>query len=110
METKLKGRDRDSKGTGKRDHPFYYGLDNEFITWEYISPSSVGTVKCVKNNIGDEVIKEEEVKERNDQIDYWLCEGIVVKVMSKDLADKGYYEKIGVVRKVIDKYDRAPTW
>nr|GEV11481.1 hypothetical protein [Tanacetum cinerariifolium] len=30
--------------------------------------------------------------------------GIVVKVMSKDLADKGYYKQKGVVRKVIDKY------
>ncbi|KAG0467615.1 hypothetical protein HPP92_018600 [Vanilla planifolia] len=36
--------------------------------------------------------------------DYWLVEGIVVKVMSKTLADKGYYKQKGVVRKVIDKY------
>nr|GEY34020.1 hypothetical protein [Tanacetum cinerariifolium] len=53
----------------------------------------------------DELIKEEEkAKERSNRKDYWLCEGIVVKVMSKDLADKGYYKQKGVVRKVIDKY------
>ncbi|MFS7965060.1 putative KIN17-like protein [Helianthus anomalus] len=53
----------------------------------------------------DELIKEEEkAKERMNRKDYWLCEGIVVKVMSKVLADKGYYKQKGVVRKVIDKY------
>lgn len=43
-------------------------------------------------------------KERINRKDYWLCEGIVVKVMSKALAEKGYYKQKGVVRKVIDKY------
>lgn len=53
----------------------------------------------------DELMKEEEkAKERINRKDYWLCEGIVVKVMSKTLADKGYYKQKGVVRKVIDKY------
>nr|GEY49431.1 hypothetical protein [Tanacetum cinerariifolium] len=53
----------------------------------------------------DELIKEEEkAKERSNRKDYWLCERIVVKVMSKDLADKGYYKQKGVVHKVIDKY------
>ncbi|KAI3501649.1 hypothetical protein L1887_29574 [Cichorium endivia] len=53
----------------------------------------------------DELIKEEEkAKERSNRKDYWLCEGIIVKVMSKDLAEKGYYKQKGVIRKVIDKY------
>lgn len=53
----------------------------------------------------DELMKEEEkAKERINRKDYWLCPGIVVKVMSKALADKGYYKQKGVVRKVIDKY------
>lgn len=53
----------------------------------------------------DELMKEDEkAKERNNRKDYWLCEGIIVKVMSKALADKGYYKQKGVVRKVIDKY------
>jgi len=43
-------------------------------------------------------------KERINRKDYWLSEGIVVKVMSKALAEKGYYKQKGVVRKVIDKY------
>lgn len=53
----------------------------------------------------EELMKEEEkVKERLNRKDYWLCEGIIVKVMSKKLAEKGYYKKKGVVNKVIDKY------
>ncbi|XP_047328648.1 KIN17-like protein [Impatiens glandulifera] len=53
----------------------------------------------------DELMKEQEMaKERMNRKDYWLCEGIVVKVMSKVLAEKGYYKQKGVVRKVIDKY------
>lgn len=47
---------------------------------------------------------EEKAKERSNRKDYWLCEGIVVKVMSKTLAEKGYYKQKGVVLKVIDKY------
>ncbi|KAL8495732.1 hypothetical protein ACS0TY_019741 [Phlomoides rotata] len=53
----------------------------------------------------DELMKEEEkAKERKNRKDYWLFQGIIVKVMSKALADKGYYKQKGVVRKVIDKY------
>ncbi|CAH2033467.1 unnamed protein product [Thlaspi arvense] len=53
----------------------------------------------------DELMKEEEKKkERMNRKDYWLTQGIVVKVMSKALAEKGYYKQKGVVKKVIDKY------
>ncbi|XP_051122771.1 KIN17-like protein [Andrographis paniculata] len=53
----------------------------------------------------DELMREEEkAKERINRKDYWLFEGIIVKVMSKALIDKGYYKQKGVVRKVIDKY------
>lgn len=53
----------------------------------------------------DELMREEEqAKERSNRKDYWLCEGIIVKVMSKALADKGYYKQKGVICKVIDKY------
>ncbi|XP_050387556.1 KIN17-like protein [Argentina anserina] len=53
----------------------------------------------------EELMREEErKKERVNRKDYWVCEGIIVKVMSKALAEKGYYKQKGVVRKVIDKY------
>ncbi|KAF2296059.1 hypothetical protein GH714_035896 [Hevea brasiliensis] len=53
----------------------------------------------------DELMREEEkAKERSNRKDYWLCEGIIVKVMSKTLSEKGYYKQKGVVRKVIDNY------
>ncbi|XVF23885.1 hypothetical protein REPUB_Repub13aG0078100 [Reevesia pubescens] len=53
----------------------------------------------------EELMREEEkAKERSNRKDYWLCEGIIVKVMSKALAQKGYYKQKGVVTKVIDRY------
>ncbi|XP_022890951.1 KIN17-like protein [Olea europaea var. sylvestris] len=53
----------------------------------------------------DEMMREQEkAKERSNRKDYWLWEGIIVKVMSKALAEKGYYKQKGVIRKVIDKY------
>ncbi|KAL1193000.1 KIN17-like protein [Cardamine amara subsp. amara] len=58
-----------------------------------------------KRSALDELMKEEEKKkERMNRKDYWLFEGIIVKVMSKALAEKGYYKQKGVVRKVIDNY------
>ncbi|CAK9136230.1 unnamed protein product [Ilex paraguariensis] len=53
----------------------------------------------------DELMREQEkAKEWSNRKDYWLCEGIIVKVVSKALAEKGYYKQKGVVQKVIDKY------
>ncbi|KAJ8540372.1 hypothetical protein K7X08_030291 [Anisodus acutangulus] len=62
-------------------------------------------VKGGGKSVLDELMREEEqAKERSNRKDYWLCEGVIVKVMSKALADRGYYKKKGVIRKVIDKY------
>lgn len=53
----------------------------------------------------DELMKEDEkAKERMNRKDFWLAEELVVKVMSKSLADKGFYKQKGVVKKVIGKY------
>uniref|UniRef100_A0A0D6R3K2 DNA/RNA-binding protein Kin17 WH-like domain-containing protein n=1 Tax=Araucaria cunninghamii TaxID=56994 RepID=A0A0D6R3K2_ARACU len=54
--------------------------------------------------LGKLMEEEERKKEKMNRKDYWLCEGIVVKVMSKGLAEKGYYKEKGVVVKVIGKY------
>ncbi|KAJ9582286.1 hypothetical protein L9F63_003415 [Diploptera punctata] len=52
----------------------------------------------------DEIIKDEETKkERVNRKDYWLTDGIVVKVIAKSLGEK-YHKKKGVVIKVHDKY------
>lgn len=48
--------------------------------------------------------EQEKAKERQNRKDYWLTEGIVVKVMSKALKAKGLYKEKGVVRKVVDRY------
>lgn len=46
---------------------------------------------------------EESKKEKMNRKDYWLTEGIIVKVITKTLGDK-YYKQKGVIREVIDKY------
>lgn len=52
----------------------------------------------------DEIMAEEEIKkEVKNRKDYWLCEGIIVKVITKTLGEEFYKQK-GVVREVIDKY------
>lgn len=48
--------------------------------------------------------EEEKAKEKANWKDYWLVNGLVVKVMSKSLAEQGYYKQKGVVCKVIGKY------
>ncbi|XP_021849210.1 KIN17-like protein [Spinacia oleracea] len=62
---------------------------------------------CVRerSSVLDDLMREEEdAKERKNRKSYWLCEEIVVKVTSKAWAEKGCYNKKGVVRKVVDKY------
>ncbi|KAG4074109.1 hypothetical protein HA402_014314 [Bradysia odoriphaga] len=52
----------------------------------------------------DEIMKIEEYKkEKANRKDYWLSEGIVVKLITKSLGDK-YYKQKGVVVEVIEKY------
>lgn len=52
----------------------------------------------------DEIMRSEETrKERNNRKDYWLAEGIVVKLITKSLGDK-YYKQKAVVVEVIERY------
>lgn len=52
----------------------------------------------------DEIMRMEEYKkEKSNRKDYWLAEGVVVKLITKALGDK-YYKQKGVVVEVIDKY------
>lgn len=47
--------------------------------------------------------QQEKEKEEKNRKDYWLTEGIVVKVITKSIGEEFYKQK-GVVREVIDKY------
>ncbi|CAO1438241.1 unnamed protein product [Diamesa serratosioi] len=75
----------------------------------YKSTSSRSSTKSDKSTSSkrsalDEIIEQEEKhKERKNRKDYWLAEGIVVKVMTKSLGDD-YYKQKAVVLEVIDKY------
>nr|DAD48111.1 TPA_asm: hypothetical protein HUJ06_018048 [Nelumbo nucifera] len=77
------------------------GVENSKVVFEDVETER----KSGGGSTLDELMKEQEkAKERSNRKDYWLCEGIIVKVMSKALAQKGYYKQKGKVIKVIDKY------
>ncbi|XP_063939655.1 KIN17-like protein [Daucus carota subsp. sativus] len=80
------------------------GLRVMVIEEDGIESKGAKLEECSDGALGELMREQEEAKERRRRKDYWLCEGIVVKVMSKALAEKGYYKQKGVVRKVIDKY------
>lgn len=74
-------------------------------------PPEKKRIKSEKDRPGksalDEIMAQEESKrERQNRKDYWLTEGIVVKVMSKTLGED-FYKKKGVVREVFDRYSAA---
>ncbi|GBP32676.1 hypothetical protein EVAR_16838_1 [Eumeta japonica] len=57
-----------------------------------------------KQSALDEIMRIEELKkEKANRKDYWLTEGIIVKVVTKSLGDK-FYKKKAVVETVVDKY------
>ncbi|XP_068668290.1 KIN17-like protein [Aristolochia californica] len=87
----------------KKSSKSMFGEDTEDNLKKVKKGANIG--KVGGSSVLDDLMKEQEkVKERSNRKDYWLCEGIVVKVMSKALAEKGYLKQKGVVKKVIDKY------
>ncbi|XP_065091948.1 DNA/RNA-binding protein KIN17 [Ochlerotatus camptorhynchus] len=77
-------------------------LSDEFKKEKKYKPGSSSGSK--KPSVLEEMIREEEIKkEKSNRKDYWLAEGIVVKLVSKSLGEK-YYKEKGVVLDVIDKY------
>lgn len=57
-----------------------------------------------KKSALEEIMEQEErKKEQKNRRDYWLAEGIVVKVITRSLGSN-YYKKKAVVQEVVDKY------
>lgn len=66
----------------------------------YKSDTSTSSKKCALEEVREQ---EERKKEQKNRKDYWLTEGIVVKVMTKSLGSD-YYKQKAVVQEVFDKY------
>uniref|UniRef100_A0A8I7B942 DNA/RNA-binding protein Kin17 WH-like domain-containing protein n=2 Tax=Hordeum vulgare subsp. vulgare TaxID=112509 RepID=A0A8I7B942_HORVV len=67
----------------------------------------VGKARDTRRPAIDDLMEEEEkAKDRSNRKGHWLCPGIVVKVMSRSLAQKGhhYYKQKGLVKRVINRY------
>ena len=69
---------------------FFFGryVDNRVTVYSH-SLTLINTVLCLQD--------EEQVKEKKNRKDYWLHDGIVVKVLTKKLGDK-YYKKKGFIQ------------
>lgn len=68
------------------------------------SPGPSKSSKSSKKSALDEIKEmEERKKERKNRKDYWMTEGIVVKVITKSLGSD-YYKAKGVVKKMVDDY------
>jgi len=68
-----------------------------------LPPTTSGSTQPKKNTLEEVREMKEKMKEKMNRKDYWLHEGIVVKVVTSKLGDK-YYKRKGVVTKVEDRY------
>ncbi|XP_041340442.1 DNA/RNA-binding protein KIN17-like [Pyrgilauda ruficollis] len=59
--------------------------------------------KKIKKSALDEIMELEEEKKRISRRDYWLQPEIIVRIITRKLAEK-YHKKKAVVKEVIDKY------
>lgn len=67
-------------------------------------PSKSNEAGPSKKSALEEIMEQEEKKkEAKNRKDYWLAEGIVVKIVTKSLGSD-YYKQKAVVQEVIDKY------
>lgn len=66
----------------------------------YKSDASTSSKKSALEEIMEQ---EEKKKERQNRKDYWIAEGIVVKIVTRSLGDK-YYKEKAMVREVINKF------
>lgn len=88
----------DTKKSSKTDD------SGKFVKPSSSKSSSSKKDESRKRSALDEIMKMEETKkEKVNRKDYWLAEGIVVKIVTRSLGEKFYKQK-GVVIEVIDKY------
>ncbi|XP_013183148.1 DNA/RNA-binding protein KIN17 [Amyelois transitella] len=65
--------------------------------------SDVTVEKNKKSALDEIMMMEEKAKEKANRKDYWLTDGIIVKIVTKSLGDN-FYKRKGIVEKVIEKY------
>lgn len=84
--------------------PFILDLKRPSTSKDFIKQEKISREDPKKTSALDDIMKMEEFKkERSNRKDYWLVEGIVVKLVTKSLGDR-YYKQKGVVTEVINKY------
>lgn len=71
--------------------------------WDTKSVKRQKTESRNKSALDEIMVKEEQIKERQNRKDYWLTEGIVIKVVTRSLGDM-YYKQKGVIVEVKNKF------
>jgi hypothetical protein len=66
-----------------------------------VHSSQLDQILVEAENRDQELIRLDDTKNRKD---YWLQEGIVVKILNKAVGDGKYFNKKGIVMKVIDNF------
>ncbi|CAJ0941475.1 unnamed protein product, partial [Mesorhabditis belari] len=105
--SKVKKEERDSRSRSRSRSP-HSRWNTKSRDYDGHSSNRPSTSKhddrSTKKSALDEIREQEERrKEKKNRKDYWLCPGIVVKVVTKKLGED-YYKAKGVVRELVDDY------
>eukprot|EP00798_Chlamydomonas_sp_ICE-L_P015458 gene15458-21543_t len=81
----------------------FFGEDEDNGPSEHV-PVKQSNMDAIMQKGREAQLKDLEAKAKRARLDHWLHVGIVVKVMSKELKEHGYYKQKAVIENVIDKY------
>ena len=68
------------------------------------SKKSISNIDALMAEAEKKKASQEDQEDHNNRLDYWLTDGIMVKVMNKKIGEGKFYKCKGVVEKVIDHY------
>lgn len=87
-----------TSGDKKRKRDQESIAERSSLSASHTAPSALPDAKRQKLSAIEEIrLQQEAKKERENRKDYWLCEGIIVKILNKKVADGAFYKKKAVV-------------
>ncbi|KAG7349741.1 Kin17 curved DNA-binding domain containing protein [Nitzschia inconspicua] len=90
----------DAKGSSSKGIPLLRGLPP---STSYV-PISTTKKRSRDDTVNENKAKKTKKKDPYARKDYWLYEGIVVRVITKNLADGKYFRRKAIVDRLVDKY------
>ncbi|KAG7374043.1 Kin17 curved DNA-binding domain containing protein [Nitzschia inconspicua] len=90
----------DAKGSSSKGIPLLRGPQP---STSYV-PISTTKKRSRDDTVNENKAKKTKKKDPDARKDYWLYEGIVVRVITKNLADGKYFRRKAIVDRLVDKY------